>query len=67
MLQVRPGQQSPVVVQAPALATQAVPLGGLARQRRTPLASGTQGVPPQHSEENWQRSPAATQQGGCPV
>jgi hypothetical protein len=67
MLQVRPAQQSPVVVQAPALCTQAVPVGGLARQRRTPMASGTQGVPSQHSEANWQRSPAAMQQGGVPV
>jgi hypothetical protein len=67
MEQVSPRQQSPVVVQAPAEATQAVPVGGLARQRNTPWASGTHGVPPQHSAENWQRSPPAMQQGAWPV
>jgi len=61
MVQVRPPQQSEVDVQTPPDATHMVP------QRRTPLESGTQGSPLQHSAENLHWPPAAIQQGGTPV
>jgi hypothetical protein len=68
MLQVWPVQQSPVVVQAPPAGTQVVPpSGGGRRQRSTPWPSGTQGAPPQHSEENLHWSPPAMQHGALPV
>jgi hypothetical protein len=64
MLQVRPTQQSAVVVQAAPAATQVGPLGGGCRQRSTPCASGTHGTDPQHSAAKVQRSPALMQQLG---
>jgi hypothetical protein len=53
-----PEQQSALLVQAPSCAMQVPP------QRRTPVASGTQGVPPQHWSRNWQTFPCAMQQAG---
>jgi hypothetical protein len=53
-----PEQQSALLVQAPSWAMQVPP------QRRTPVASGTQGVPPQHWSRNWQTFPCAMQQFG---
>jgi hypothetical protein len=66
-LHVPPAQQSPVEVQAPPDFTQVGPVGDGGRQRSTPLASGTQGVPPQHSAENVHWAPPAMQQGATPV
>ena len=54
MLQVRPEQQSPVLVQVPFCGTQAVP------QTKCPLPSGTQGVPLQQSAADAQLPPGAT-------
>jgi hypothetical protein len=62
MLHVRPVQQSPVLVQAPPLATQVV-----VPQRSTPWASGTHAAPSQHSLEKVQRLADSTQQGRWPV
>ncbi len=45
-LHLRPEQQSASAVQAPLVLEQALP------QRSTPFASGTQGAPLQHSDEN---------------
>jgi hypothetical protein len=68
MMQVNPAQQSPFDVHTPPLGWQVTPPSVFgARQRSTPLWSGTQGVPPQHSDENVHWSPAVMQQGGCPV
>ena len=63
-----PAQQSLVEVQTPFVATQVGPppaAGGW--QRRVPPASGKQGVPPQHSDENVHCAPAAMQHGALPV
>jgi hypothetical protein len=67
MVHVWPGQQSLGDVHAPPVATHVGPveLGG--RQRSVPVASGTQGVPPQHSEANAHCWPAAMQHGATPV
>src|SRR5438046_1674551 len=57
MMQVTPAQQSPVVVQGPPSGTQlppSVPTPHLS----WPVASGTQGTPPQHSPLNEQLPPA---------
>jgi hypothetical protein len=66
MLQTMPVQQSPVAVQAPPAFTQTMPpsLGGVDRQCRTPVASGTQGTSPQHSDDVLQVWPACRQQFG---
>jgi hypothetical protein len=66
MLQTRPVQQSPVAVQVPAVFTQTTPpsVGVFVRQRRVPLASGTQGMRLQHSAEVAQVSPGFRQQFG---
>ncbi len=61
MSQVRPWQQSPLVVQLPPDMTQALP------QRSTPLLSGTHGAVLQHSDENLHSAPAAMQHGAVPV
>jgi len=65
--QVVPAQQSPVVVQIPPAATQVGPVGDLGWQRSTPLESGKQGVPAQHSEEKAHCWPVAMQHGATPV
>jgi hypothetical protein len=67
MLHVKPAQQSLGEVQTPPDITHVGPVVEGGRQRRVPIASGTQGVAPQHSEENMHCSPAAMQQGGVPV
>jgi hypothetical protein len=66
MLQTLPVQQSPVAVQAPPLGTQTTPpsLGGVDRQCRTPVESGTQGTSPQHSDAVLQVCPPCRQQFG---
>jgi hypothetical protein len=52
-VQAPPAQQSPDDVQTPLRFTQVGPPSGVgAWQRSTPLPSGRQGVPPQHSDEN---------------
>jgi hypothetical protein len=52
MMQARPAQQSPFDVQTEPTGWQVTPPSFSARQRSTPPASGTQGAPPQHSDEN---------------
>ena len=59
-LHFRPLQQSPSAVQTWPVIEHMVP------QRLTPLASGTQGAPLQHSDENVHCWPAAMQQFGVP-
>jgi len=68
MLQTMPVQQSPVAVQAPPVFTHTTPpsLGGVERQCRTPVESGTQGTSPQHSDAVLQVWPALRQQLGSP-
>lgn len=59
-LHFRPAQQSASAVQTPDGLEQAVP------QRSTPVESGTQGAPLQHSDEKVHCWPAAMQQLGVP-
>jgi len=67
MLQVNPAQQSLGDVQTPPEATHVGPVPAGGRHLSVPLESGTQGVPPQHSEANEHCCPAAMQQGATPV
>ena len=60
-LQSRPAQQSAFEVHLPVVFEHIEP------QRRTPLLSGKQGAPLQHSDENVHWLPAAMQHGGMPV
>ncbi len=60
-LQSRPAQQSAFEVHLPVVFEQAEP------QRRTPVESGKQGAPLQHSDENVHWLPAAMQHGAWPV
>jgi hypothetical protein len=60
-LHTSPWQQSDVAVHMPPCATHWVP------QRYTPMLSGRQGAPLQHSAEKVQTWPAMMQQGGWPV
>jgi hypothetical protein len=63
-----PAQQSLDEVQRPDVWTQVGPPPGAGVwQRSVPAASGRQGVPPQHSEENVHCAPAAMQHGALPV
>ena len=57
----RPLQQSAFDVQAPVVFEQLVP------QRRTPVLSGKQGAPLQHSDENVHCWPVAMQHPGWPL
>jgi hypothetical protein len=59
---VPPAQQSLDDVQVPARFTHFA-----AEQRSVPFASGRQGDPPQHSDENVHWAPAAMQHGAVPV
>ena len=61
-LHARPEQQSEVAVHGPLAGEQL-----FAAQRSTPLESGKQGAPPQHSDEKAHCAPAAMQQPGWPV
>jgi hypothetical protein len=67
MLQVYPGQQSLGEVHTPPAATHIGPPGVVIRQRNVPIASGTHGTPPQHSEANVHCCPGWMQQGATPV
>jgi hypothetical protein len=58
-----PVQQSLDDVQVPSRFTHFGPV----EQRNVPLASGRQGTPPQHSDENVHCAPAAMQHGAWPV
>jgi hypothetical protein len=65
MSQAPPGQQSLDEVQTPPEGTHAGPVG--IEHLNVPLASGTQGTPPQHSDANWHCWPAWMQHGATPV
>jgi hypothetical protein len=67
MLHVYPAQQSLDEVQTPPAATHFGPVGVVARHRSVPIASGTHGTPPQHSDANEHCCPAWMQQGATPV
>jgi hypothetical protein len=59
MLHVYPAQQSLGEVHTPPAATHVgPPIGAGMRQRNVPMASGMQGVPPQHSDAKVHCCPA---------
>lgn len=60
--QLRPLQQSPVVVHTPVSGWHE-----MAEHRRVPVPSGRQGSPLQHWLANWHALPLAMQQGAWPV
>lgn len=66
-VQTWPAQQSLDEVHTPPGATQVIPPSAGVRQRSLPSEPGTQGAPPQHSDEKVHCSPAAMQQGATPV
>jgi hypothetical protein len=63
---VAPGQQSALIVHAPALGTQVVSSGG-SKQRSAPFASGTHGKSSQQSSADAQVSPLARHSSPRPL